>query len=799
MEPSLTRLISACAVALTLVAGSSFAQLRADLVASGFSQPVAFVQDPSQPNVQLIVEQGGRVRVLQGGTLRPDAFLDLSGQVLFSGERGLLGLAFAPDYATSGRVFVNFVNLAGNTVIARFRRSAVDPFRADPASQFNLVWPDGNAFIFQPFANHNGGNVVFGPDGYFYIGMGDGGSANDPDHRAQNPLTLLGKMLRLDVSVADSDPQAYDVPANNPFVGRSGVLPEIWAFGLRNPWRFSFDDPSRGGTGALVMADVGQSAWEEIDYEPAGRGGRNYGWRNREGAHDYVTTLPPFFTLLTDPIFEYSHATGHSVTGGHVYRGTAMGSSYNGRYVFGDFVNGRIWSLGLAVNPSSGEASVADVLEHTAELGAAAASPSSFGVDANGELYVLSYNGGAVYRIVSSASPLPPFGKLTPANGVNGLTSVVTLTWGVLADAGYQVCVTTTGPACNTVWQPTGMRRTVELTGLATGNYYWQVRAVTGTLPEADNGTWWTFTVGGASSFDFTGDGKSDILWRHATRGEVWEWPMDGAAPTAETHVRTVADTDWEIRGVGDQTGDGKADILWRNKTTGVIYFWPMDGSTPVSETYVATVDPAYDIVGSGDYDGDGKSDILWRHMTTGAVWIWLMNGATPLSQVYVDTVDPGYVVKGSGDLNGDTKADIAWHHATTGEVWVWLMNGAVRSSQTHIGTVADVGYQIVGVADHSGDGKADILWYHATRGEVWIWPVDGTTVVSESYVDTVPDTGYQIVGTGDYNGDGKADILWHHATRGEVWAWLMNGSTKLSETWVATVPDVGYQIVKVK
>jgi hypothetical protein len=298
---------------------------------------------------------------------------------------------------------------------------------------------------------------------------------------------------------------------------------------------------------------------------------------------------------------------------------------------------------------------------------------------------------------------------------------------------------------------------------------------------------------------DFTGDRKSDILWRHATRGEVWLWPMDGAASTAETRVRTVADTDWEIRGMGDQTGDGKADILWRNKTTGQIYLWPMDGTTVLSETYVATVDSAYDIVGSGDYDGNGKTDILWRHMTTGAVWIWLMNGATPLSQVYVDTVDPGYAVAGSGDLNGDTKADIVWHHGTRGEVWVWLMNGTTRTSQTYIGTVGDVGYEIVGVADHTGDGKADILWHHATRGEVWIWPMNGTTVLSQSYVDTVSDTGYQVVGNGDYNGDGKADILWHHATRGEVWVWLMNGTTRVSETWVASVPEVGYEIVKVK
>ena len=296
---------------------------------------------------------------------------------------------------------------------------------------------------------------------------------------------------------------------------------------------------------------------------------------------------------------------------------------------------------------------------------------------------------------------------------------------------------------------------------------------------------------------DFTGDEKSDILWRHATQGDVWLWPMDGNARVSETFVRTVSDTDWEIRGQGDQNGDGMADLLWRNKVTGQIYFWPMDGATPQDEVYVTTVDPAYDIVGTGDFDGDGKSDLLWRHLTNGDLWVWLMAGATPLSQTYVDTVDLAYVVKGVADLDANGTADIVFHHQTLGEVWVWPMNGATRLSQNWVGTVPDTGYQIVGVADHTGDGKADLLWHHATLGEVWIWTMEGTTRSAETWVGTVADIGYQIAGSGDYNGDGMADILWHHATLGEVWVWLMDGTTKLSETWVATVPDMGYRIVK--
>ncbi len=389
------------------------ATLRARVYASGFAFPLAFVQDPVNRDVQFVVEQAGRIRAVRGGVVLDADFLDLRGAVLSGGERGLLGLAFAPD-AGSGRFFVNFTDRAGNTVVARFRRSS-NPLVADPASRFDLRWGGGQAFIAQPFANHNGGHLLFGPDGALYVGMGDGGSANDPDHRAQNPRELLGKMLRIDVNVADGDPNGYRVPPDNPFVnaGPPGTRPEIWAFGLRNPWRYSFDDPSRNGTGALIVGDVGQDRWEEIDYEPRGRGGRNYGWRNREGAHDNVTALPPAFLPLIDPIFEYDHGTGQSITGGFVYRAAALGAAYAGRYFFADFVQGRVWSLALTIDPSTGAARASGLLEHTAELGGASqlGNVSSFGVDADGELYVVSYSRGTVLKLAGPASAPP-----TPLN-----------------------------------------------------------------------------------------------------------------------------------------------------------------------------------------------------------------------------------------------------------------------------------------------------------------------------------------------------------------------------------------------
>jgi glucose/arabinose dehydrogenase len=366
------RKVAFLVLTLSLCRTSAQAQLHSEVYVSGLSLPVAFVQDPSDPSVQYVVEQGGHLKVIHNGAVQPGDFLDLSTLVSSGGERGLLGLAFPRDYATGHRFYVNFTNTAGDTVIARFKRSPANSLLADPGSRFDLHWggPAGPAVIAQPFANHNGGDLAFGPDGYLYIGLGDGGAGDDPGNRAQSPDTLLGKMLRIDVSVPDSDPQGYRVPSDNPFLGGIPVpaLPEIWAFGLRNPWRYSFDDPERGGTGALVIADVGQDMWEEVDYEPTGRGGRNYGWRVREGAHPNpnIPASTPAYLPLTDPIFEYQHPIGDAIVGGHVYRGSNLGGDFRGRYFFADEVAGRVWSIGLQLDPVAREARATDEREHTA-------------------------------------------------------------------------------------------------------------------------------------------------------------------------------------------------------------------------------------------------------------------------------------------------------------------------------------------------------------------------------------------------------------------------------------------------
>jgi glucose/arabinose dehydrogenase len=385
--------------------------LRLVPYAGGFTAPVAFVQDPGDPLVQFVVEQGGRIRTVVSGAVQPVPFLDIRDRITSGGERGLLGLAFPPDAAASGRFYVNYTDLNGDTVIARFTRSA-DPRVADRTSGFALQWSTGERVIRQPFANHNGGWLAFGPDGDLYVGTGDGGSGNDPQNNAQNPASLLGKMLRVDVAVAAGHAAGFVVPASNPFVSNAGYRPEIWDIGLRNPWRFSFDSGGAGATGALLIGDVGQSRWEEVDYEPAGSGGRNYGWVVREGANPTagVSGIAPSFLPMTDPIHQYDHGVGQSITGGYVYRGATMGA-FRGRYFFADFISGHVYSTALTVDPVTRTAASSDVVDHTSAFEAAVrpANVSSFGVNAAGELFVVDYGRGAILRL-EQARPSAPTG-----------------------------------------------------------------------------------------------------------------------------------------------------------------------------------------------------------------------------------------------------------------------------------------------------------------------------------------------------------------------------------------------------
>ncbi|MEO7794773.1 MAG: PQQ-dependent sugar dehydrogenase [Thermoanaerobaculia bacterium] len=338
LRSSLVSILALSALTLSpLSAEVSGVELR--LLASGLADPVAIAQ--AGDDRLFIVEQGGRIRIFSDGALASGAFLDISGRVRSGGEQGLLGLAFHPRYAENGFLFVNYTREGdGATVVSRFRRSSSDPQRADPGSEAILLT------VAQPFDNHNGGDLAFGADGYLYIGMGDGGAGGDPDCRSQNHNQLLGKMLRLDVDSHATSAPWYSSPADNPFAGTTGA-DEIWALGLRNPWRFSFDRTN----GDLFVADVGQSERDEVDLWPAaGGGGANFGWKIMEGSACYsrdacAASAPACGSAeLALPILENLLADANcAVIGGYRYRGHRL-PALEGRYLFGDYCSGRLWA-----------------------------------------------------------------------------------------------------------------------------------------------------------------------------------------------------------------------------------------------------------------------------------------------------------------------------------------------------------------------------------------------------------------------------------------------------------------------
>jgi glucose/arabinose dehydrogenase len=322
-----------------------------------------------------IVEKTGAVRILEDGVLLADPFLDLTSRISNGGEQGLLGLAFYPDYATTGRFIVHYTDLAGNTTLSRFQVSS-NPDVADPASELVILTAA------QPFTNHNGGQVAFGPDGFLYLGLGDGGSGGDPNGRGQDLSDFLGSILRIDVR---SEP--YAIPPDNPFL--QSTVPEVWSYGLRNPWRFSFDR----ATGDLYIADVGEQAWEEVDVSTAAEGGGrgvNYGWNIMEGRHCFLAAGCDR-NGLTLPVLEYGHGEGCSITGGYVYRGSAI-PAVQGHYFYADLCQRWVRSFRYADGAATERTDWPSLVPAGLVL--------SFGEDASGELYILD-NSGRVSKIVA--------------------------------------------------------------------------------------------------------------------------------------------------------------------------------------------------------------------------------------------------------------------------------------------------------------------------------------------------------------------------------------------------------------
>jgi len=673
--------------------------LRTVVASGGLSAPVAIANAGDGSGRLFIAEQDGRVRIVtKEGALLATSFLNIS--PLDGGERGLLGLAFHPQYAANRKFYVFYTPnaLPANYTlrVSEFLASAADPNVADAASERPIITiPHPNA------GNHNGGQLAFGPEGYLYISTGDGGGGGDPNDNGQNINTLLGKLLRIDVNgddfPADAD-RNYATPPTNPFVGVAGA-DEIWAYGLRNPWRFSFDRM----TVDLLIADVGQGAREEVNFEPAGDvGGRNYGWDDMEGSICHEPTNGCLTAGRVLPILEHTSGSGwHAIIGGYVYRGRKS-AALRGFFIYGDHY---VINLYAALNNGDGSWSAPSVLV------GGPGSITAFGEDETGELYVVSLN-GSLRAIDGPNDPLPPRKR----GDLNADARADVLWRNVTSGDNYAYLMS------GTAIQGEGYLRAVP-------NPAWKV----------------------AATGDFDGDGKTDVLWRNTSTGENYLYLMNGTSIAGEGYIVTVADQNWQVAGAGDFNGDGRDDILWRNVSTGENYVFPMNGlAIGAGEGYLRTVaNLDWKIAGIGDVDGDGRADIVWRNSATGENYLFPILGLmVKPTEGYVRTVaNLDWKIAGIGDFNGDGKADLLWRNASTGENYIFPMVGnEILGSEGYLRSVTNLAWEVAQIGDFDGDGKSDILWRNTDTGENYVYLMDGTLIAGEAYLPTVADQNWTVV-----------------------------------------------------
>ena len=683
-------------------------------IANGLTMPVD-IEVPRDGSGRLfIVEQVGTIRVLKNGALLPVPFLDISTRIKAGGEQGLLGLAFDPLFKFNRRFFV-YYNTAGSGdihVSSFVANAGADT--ADPASESLRI-----SIPHSEFDNHNGGKLAFGRDGNLYIGVGDGGGGGDPHGNGQNPTVLLAKILRIDVRGA----AGYAIPASNPFAtATDGKRTEIWAYGVRNPWRFSFDRLN----GDFYLGDVGQNLHEEVDYLPAGNNGPvNFGWNVFEGFDCYLAT-PCSLPNYTPPILAYDHDAngGQAVTGGFVYRGARSGP-LRGYYLFADFVANKVWAATRDGNawtkfPVTTLGNVLNV--------------SAFGEDEAGELYVASYGNGRVFAIDGAGPSAPPDPFPEPASPTR---------FDFNADGNADI-----------VWQKTdGSTALWLMTGATqTGG---------GALLPA--GTWSVKHVA-----DFNGDGKADLLWQN-TDGSTAIWLMNGSTQIGGA-LLLGAGTGWSVALVADFNGDGKSDLLWQH-TDGRTALWTMNGTAQTGGGSLFGAGTGWVPKLVADFNGDGKADILWQH-TDGRTAMWLMNGSTQIGGALLFGAGTGWLAQGAGDFNGDGRSDILWEH-TDGRTAMWLMNGTAQTGGALL-LGAGTGWHAVGTGDFNADGKSDIAWQKADAVATWF--MNGAVQVGGASVSAAG-SGYTFKRIADFNGDGKADVLMQHVS-GATRMFLGNGTS---------------------
>lgn len=747
--------------------------ITSTIVLSGMSQPVAAASTAADPGFLYIVEKAsGIIWRADPATGARTVFLDIpNGQFSSDGERGALGMAFHPDYAVNGRFFVFLTDTDGNIQVREYHRSAGNPAVAD--TSFSVVIevdrPSSSA------SNHNGGWIGFSPeDGYLYIAIGDGGGGGDPFNTAQNINNLNGKILRIDVDGDDfpSDgARNYAIPDDNPFVGVAGA-DEIWAYGLRNPWRPAFDPRN----GDLYIADVGQSAREEVNFQPNGMGGRNYGWSLMEGTGSYPPgDEPPDDPSLILPIFEYGRTLGVSITGGEVYVGAAAG--FVGQYVFADFGSGRLWSVLM----QNGELVSAE-LRTPQILGSALSQIVDFVTGTDGALYAIGI-GGNVWR-------------LDPGAGAEDVGDVL--------DGGAGNDILVGGAGNDTLIGGAGVD--VARFAVASSAATW-VRDPSGawTVTSAQG----TDTITGVEYLDFTdrdvfldraartfsGDGTSDILLRRSSDGVTAIWSLNGATVTNADVTQFQAGLEWSIEAFGDFNGDSRDDFLLRRVSDGVTAIWSMNGTNVVAANVTNwQAGQEWTLQGAGDFDGDTFDDFLWRR-TDGVTAIWQMNGAT-VEQADVTNWQAGneWAIAGLGDFNGDGRDDFLLRRDSDGVFSIWQMNGATVANANVTSQQAGANWSVAGIGDFNRDGRDDLLIRNAA-GATAIWTMNGASVTSAALTSQQAGLDWSIAGVGDYNGDGRDDILWRN-DNGLIALWTMNGASVLSAALISQQTGADWEII---
>jgi glucose/arabinose dehydrogenase len=728
------------------------ANIAATRVASGLSQPLFVTAPPGDAGRLFIVEKTGAIKILDlnTGTVLGTPFLTVS--VDPSGERGLLGLAFDPDYATNGFFYIyrTVTTPATHNVVERYHVSA-NANIADAASRQTVI----NLDNLSGATNHNGGWIGFGPDRDLYIATGD--NANSAN--SQTLSNLLGKILRIDVEGG----LPYEIPSDNPFIGTPGARPEIFALGLRNPWRDSFDSAS----GKLFIGDVGEGTIEEVNL---GQKGANYGWPNAEG--------PSSNPAFTNPIAFYNHGVGQSITGGYVYNGENDG--LNGQYFYADFTTHKLFTLRFdGANWISTERT-AQVTTNVGTIN----NPSSFGEDGRGNLYIVDID-GEVYRltptVVSSdlgdtlsggAGNDRLFGGAGPDN-LDGGTGADFLNGGAGDDRfGYGP-----GYGADTIFGFDAGAGTGDKISLGA---FQNVSTFADVLARA--------TQAGSDTVINFGGGDTLTL-RNVVRASLSADDFLFAGTKTVHWMASVATgphpPGWAPSGIADFNGDGTSDLAWHNASTNGIDIWKLSNGQWAGSADSGSHPPGYLPAGFGDFNSDGTADILWFNPSTRHVDIWKLANGAWAGSIDVGTHPAGWTPAGSGDFNGDGTRDLAWYNPTTNNLEIWKLAGGQWAGSTDVGP-HPAGFAPALTGDFSGDGTSDIAWYNASNGRLDIWKLSNGQWAGSVDVGAHP-LGWQPLGAADFNLDGISDIAWYNQATNNIEIWLLNNNAQ----WAGSV-DVG-------